>query len=183
MAVEATSTAAAPPSAERVERLLEAVEALPDAHARETALAAVQAVVELYGAALARIVERVGPGTARALAGDALVGHLLLVHDLHPLAVEERVREALEGVRPYLDSHGGGVELLAVEDGVARVRLHGSCDGCPASAMTLKLAIEEAVLAAAPEVGRVEAQAPPAEGGLLQIECAPALAAARREAG
>jgi len=170
------------PSPERVERLLEAVEALPEARARETALAAVQAVVELYGEGLARIVAAVGPVTARALADDELVGHLLLLHDLHPLAVEQRVRDALAGVRPYLESHGGDVELLAVQDGVARVRLQGSCDGCPASAMTLKLAIEEAVLAAAPDVERVEAQEPPRGPGLLQIECAPALAAARREA-
>jgi len=168
--------------AERVERLLEAAEALPDARARATALAAVQGVVELYGAALARIVERVGPGTARALADDELVGHLLLVHDLHPLAVEQRVRDALDGVRPYLGSHGGDVELVAVEGDVARVRLQGSCDGCPASAATLKLAIEQAVLAAAPELERVEAQAPPAGSGLLQIECAPALVAAQRGA-
>jgi len=174
--------AAAAPDAQRVERLLEAVEALPDARARAAALAAVQAVVELYGSALARIVAQVGPGTARALAGDEQVGHLLLVHDLHPLGVEERVQEALDGVRPYLESHGGDVELLSVEAGVARVRLNGSCDGCPASAMTLKLAIEEAVLAAAPDVERVEAQAPPADSGLLQIECAPALLAAQREA-
>ncbi|HXE45874.1 MAG TPA: NifU family protein [Conexibacter sp.] len=179
MAVEA----AAPPDLQRVERLLEAVEALPDAPARETTRAAVQALVALYGEGLARIVAQVGPGTARALAGDPLVGHLLLVHDLHPLGVEERVRAALDGVRPYLESHGGDVELLAVEDGVARLRLQGSCDGCPASAMTLKLAIEEAVLAAAPDVERVEAQEPPASSGLLQIECAPALAAERREAG
>jgi Fe-S cluster biogenesis protein NfuA len=164
---------------ERVERLLGELDPASDARA----LAAVQAVVELYGSALARIVAQVGPGTTSALAGDELVGHLLLVHDLHPLGVEERVREALAGVRPYLESHGGDVELLAVEGSVARVRLQGSCDGCPASAMTLKLAIEEAVLAAAPDVERVEAQQPPAGGGLLQIECAPAFAAARREAG
>ena len=173
----------AEPSPERVERALEAVEALPDARARETALAAVHALVELYGEALRRVVAQVGPGAARALADDALVAHLLLAHDLHPLSVQERVRAALAGVRPYLESHGGDVELLAVEGGVARLRLNGSCDGCPASASTLKLTVEEAVLAAAPEVERVEAQAPPAGSGLLQIECAPALAAARREAG
>ena len=74
------------------------------------------------------------------------------------MSVEERVRDALEGVRPYLGSHGGDVELLGVEDGVARVRMQGSCEGCPASAMTLKLAIEDAVLKAAPDVDRVEAE-------------------------
>ncbi|MEA2180249.1 MAG: hypothetical protein QOG77_3546, partial [Solirubrobacteraceae bacterium] len=84
--------------------------------------------------------------------------------------------EALDGVRPYLGSHGGDVELVGVTDGVALVRMQGSCEGCPASAMTLKLAIEDAVLKAAPDVERVEAEAEaaapaaPGHGGLLQIE-------------
>jgi Fe-S cluster biogenesis protein NfuA/nitrite reductase/ring-hydroxylating ferredoxin subunit len=91
------------------------------------------------------------------------------------VAVEDRVREALDGVRPYLGSHGGDVELVGVADGVARVRMQGSCEGCPASAMTLKLAIEDAVLRAAPDVERVEADADagavaPAGAPLLQIE-------------
>jgi Fe-S cluster biogenesis protein NfuA/nitrite reductase/ring-hydroxylating ferredoxin subunit len=61
-------------------------------------------------------------------------------------------------VRPYLQSHGGNVELLGVEEGVARLRLQGSCSGCPSSTMTLKLAIEEAVLKAAPDLERIEAE-------------------------
>ena len=68
---------------------------------------------------------------------------LLLVHGLHPYDVETRVARALDGVRPYLGSHGGDVELLGVtDDGVVRLRLLGSCDGCPSSSVTLKLAVE-----------------------------------------
>jgi Fe-S cluster biogenesis protein NfuA/nitrite reductase/ring-hydroxylating ferredoxin subunit len=132
--------------------------------------------LELYGAWHERILEGFGATWAVALATDELVGHLLLLHGLHPISVEERVREALDGVRPYLGSHGGGVELVGVSDGVALVRMQGSCEGCPASAMTLKLAIEDAVLKAAPDVERVEAEADAeapaasAGGGLLQIE-------------
>jgi Fe-S cluster biogenesis protein NfuA/nitrite reductase/ring-hydroxylating ferredoxin subunit len=87
--------------------------------------------------------------------------------------VEERVQAGLEEVRPYLDSHGGNVELVSVEDGVALLRMQGSCEGCPASAMTLKLAIEEAVFKAAPDVESVEAQGAVEEApapALLQIE-------------
>jgi Fe-S cluster biogenesis protein NfuA/nitrite reductase/ring-hydroxylating ferredoxin subunit len=110
-----------------------------------------------------------------AMADDELVAHLLLLHDLHPVPAETRVREALEGVRPYLESHGGDVELVAVEDGVARLRLQGSCSGCPSSTMTLKLAIEDAIYKAAPDVSNVEAEgvtAPAAAPGptLLQLE-------------
>ena len=65
---------------------------------------------------------------------------------------------ALDEVRPYLESHGGNVQFLGIEGDVARVRLEGSCDGCPSSTMTLKLAIEEAVQKAAPELEGVEAE-------------------------
>ena len=55
----------------------------------------------------------------------------MLIHGLYPVPLEERVREALEHVRPYMESHGGNVELLEVEDGVARIRLEGSCPAAP----------------------------------------------------
>jgi Fe-S cluster biogenesis protein NfuA len=166
----------------QVEALLDRLDALPDPVARETATATVQALLALYGDGLRRIVAALGEPQTRALVGDELVGHLLLLHDLHPVGVEQRVREALADVRPYLDSHGGDVELLDVRDGIVHLRLHGSCEGCPASAMTLKLAIEEAVLKAAPDVDGVEAVgvAAPEASGLLQIECAPALASGAR---
>jgi Fe-S cluster biogenesis protein NfuA/nitrite reductase/ring-hydroxylating ferredoxin subunit len=159
----------------RVEGLLEELETLGDPATRDVGLETVQAVLELYGAGLERIVGRLGAPQVTALATDELVEHLLLLHGLHPVGVEERVRDALEGVRPYLGSHGGDVELVGVSDGVARVRMQGSCEGCPASSMTLKLAIEDAVLKAAPDVERVEAEeaaAPATAGGspLLQIE-------------
>jgi Fe-S cluster biogenesis protein NfuA/nitrite reductase/ring-hydroxylating ferredoxin subunit len=67
------------------------------------------------------------------------------------------VESALESVRPYLGTHGGDVELLEVNDeGVVRLRLLGSCDGCPSSSVTLELAVESAVEAAAPEVTSIE---------------------------
>jgi Fe-S cluster biogenesis protein NfuA/nitrite reductase/ring-hydroxylating ferredoxin subunit len=112
---------------------------------------------------------------------DELVAHLLLLHGLHPVPLEDRVQGALDEVRPYLESHGGGVELLGIEADVVQLRLEGSCSGCPSSTMTLKLAIENAIQKAAPEVEHIEAvEAAPVEAGaagLLQIEVAPALAA------
>jgi Fe-S cluster biogenesis protein NfuA len=154
----------------RVEELLGAVDGNP------AAMEAVAAIVELYGEALRRIVAGGGVDT-----GDELVSHLLLVHGLHPEDVETRVAQALDEVRPYLGSHGGDVELLGVGGGVARVRLTGTCDGCPSSAATLRHAIEEAVARAAPELDGVEADgvAEPAPQ-LLQIGslvCPPELAA------
>lgn len=175
----------------RVEALLEEVEGLADPASRSAATELAGALLDLYGEGLARIVEHVSArddGTlAEALAEDGLVSHLLLLHGLHPIPVEARVRAALEEVAPYLGSHGGGVELLGVEEGVVRLRLEGSCSGCPSSTATLKLAIEEAIARAAPDVERVEAegvapaQRPPQ---LLQIQPAsPGLAARPDVAG
>jgi Fe-S cluster biogenesis protein NfuA len=145
----------------RVEELLGSIEG--DARALE----AVQAVVELYGEALERVVASAG---AAAFADDELLSHLLLVHGLHPEDVETRVARALDEVRPYLGSHGGDVELLGVEGGVARVRLGGTCDGCASSAVTLTNAIETAIARAAPELEGVEAEGVSEPEPLLQIQ-------------
>jgi Fe-S cluster biogenesis protein NfuA len=135
----------------------------------------VQALVELYGEGLARIVAH-DPGCVAAVAGDEVVSYLLLLHGLHPVPVEERVLGALADVRPYLEQHGGDVELLGVDGGVARLRLQGTCNGCASSTATLKLAIEDAIQRAAPDIESVEAEGAVAPG-LLQIElaCPPAL--------
>jgi Fe-S cluster biogenesis protein NfuA len=169
----------------QVERLLEAVEGLPDAAARDTATELAQALLGLYGEGLERIVEVLAQNDdgalARALADDELVAHLLLVHGLHPVAVENRVRDALATVMPYLESHGGSVQLLGIDEGVVRLRLQGSCSGCPSSALTLKSAIEEAIFKFAPDVEEVRAEGAvepvAAPSGLLQIECPSALRA------
>jgi Fe-S cluster biogenesis protein NfuA/nitrite reductase/ring-hydroxylating ferredoxin subunit len=160
-----------------VERLLEELDELPDPHVRDRTTTVIQGLLGLYGEALRRIFGELAArdgGVAEALAADELVGHLLLLHGLHPVPVEARVREALDGVRPYLESHGGNVELLAVEDGVARLRLAGSCSGCPSSTITLKLAIERAIHDAAPDVEEVVAdggtEPAAARPALLQIE-------------
>jgi Fe-S cluster biogenesis protein NfuA/nitrite reductase/ring-hydroxylating ferredoxin subunit len=147
----------------RMETLLGEIEALEDPNARQKAAEVVGILLELYGEGLARMMETVAQGEEgerafEAFADDELISHLLLLHGLHPLDVETRVIGALEEVRPYLKSHGGNVEFLGVEGGVARLRMQGSCDGCPSSAMTLKLAIEEAVQKAAPDLEGIEAE-------------------------
>ena len=160
----------------RMETLLGEIEALKDPRARSKAAEIVQVLLELYGEGLARMMETVAQReererTFQAFAEDELVSHLLLLHGLHPLDVETRIVRALEEVRPYLQSHGGNVELLGVEGGVARLRMRGSCDGCPSSAMTLKLAIEEAVQKAAPDLEGIEAE------GVAEAQPAPTIVA------
>lgn len=147
----------------RMETLLGEIEALKDPIARSKAAEVVQVLLELYGEGLARMMDTIAEGEERerafdAFAADELVSHLLLLHGLHPLDVETRVLRALEEVRPYLQSHGGNVEFLGVEGGVARLRMQGSCSGCPSSTMTLKLAIEEAIQKTAPDLEGIEAE-------------------------
>jgi Fe-S cluster biogenesis protein NfuA/nitrite reductase/ring-hydroxylating ferredoxin subunit len=147
----------------RMEALLGEIETLSDPNARSKAAEVVGVLLELYGEGLARMMEVVAEGEDRerafdAFAEDELVSHLLLLHGLHPLDLETRVVRALEEVRPYLLSHGGNVELLGVEEGVARLRMQGSCSGCPSSTVTLKLAIEEAIQKTAPDLERIQAE-------------------------
>jgi Fe-S cluster biogenesis protein NfuA len=147
---------------QRLDSLLRGVERFPDVEAQAHTRALLRAVLELHGAGLARLLDylaeagEVGQATLDACVRDEVIGGLLLLHGLHPLDVEARVRQALTDVQPYLRSHGGDVELLGVEDGVVHLRLQGSCHSCPSSALTTKQTVEEAILARAPDVTSVE---------------------------
>jgi Fe-S cluster biogenesis protein NfuA len=157
---------------ERIDALLDELgdRAMPAVMERVEEL--LQCVMALYGSGLDRIVEVVGGDTLRVLADDDVVGNLLVLHDLHPDDVDTRVQQALDRVRPYLGSHAGGVSLSGVdENGVVHLRLEGSCDGCPSSSLTVKSAIEDAILMVAPDVVAVEADGMVDEApALLQIQ-------------
>ena len=135
-------------------------------------------VTNLYGAGLERLLEvladagRLDATALDALAADELVSGLLLVHGLHPYDVTTRVAAALDSVRPYLGSHGGDVELIGIDHaGVLTLRLLGTCDSCPSSTVTLQLAVEGAIQAAAPEITAIEVE-PTARStpGLISVE-------------
>jgi Fe-S cluster biogenesis protein NfuA len=161
---------------ERIEDLLAALRS-QGGGAAATAEELVRLLVGLYGDGLTSIVAiladagEAGRAMLELLAADPLVEGLLLVHGLHPLDVDTRIQRALDRVRPYLGSHAGGVQYLGVSDGVAHLRLEGSCHGCPSSTVTVRLAIEGAVQEAAPEVSEVvvEGVTTPPERPLLQI--------------
>lgn len=149
---------------ERIPTLIDALGA-GGAVARERAEELVRQVTDLYGTGLERILNLLADrgvlddGMLDALIADELISSLLLVHGLHPQDVATRVAAALERVRPYLGSHGGDVELLDISsEGVVRLRLLGSCDGCPSSAVTLKFAVEDAIETAAPEVTAIQVE-------------------------
>ncbi len=141
---------------DRIQTLLDAT-STGGVAARERAEQLVREVVGLYGAGLSRIVALLDdPAVFDRLATDDLVASLLLVHGLHPHDLYRRVADALERVRPYLGSHGGDVHLLDIVGDTVRLQFAGSCKSCPSSAVTLELAVEDAIRAAAPEISSIE---------------------------
>lgn len=162
----------------RIEALVRTIESAADPHVRTSAIELMKALMEIHGAGIERMMEiafetgESGRETIERLAADDLVRSLLLLYGLHPLDFEARVLQALEKVRPYLQSHGGDVELLGTAEGVIRLRLRGSCNGCASSAMTLELAIEEALYDAAPDLTAIDVEGlgeQPRASGLVQI--------------
>ncbi|MEU5832634.1 NifU family protein [Streptomyces diacarni] len=136
----------------RLDELLERVENVAGPTA-EAALEAVRGLTQVYGEALARVRDLAGPRLTGALTDDRLLHHLLVLHQLHPDPVEQRVADAVEGVRPVLAQRGADVELVGVEAGVASVRV--TAKGCGTSASTVEEAVRETLLAAAPELTAV----------------------------
>jgi len=127
-----------------------------DEAARGVATEAVQAIVALYGEALARIVPHVPAAT---LTGDDVVAHVLLLHGLHPVDLQARVARAIETVRPTVSRQGAAVTLQEVGD--RRVRVVVQASGC--GAPSVRAAVEEAIRAAAPDLDalEIETAAPP----------------------
>jgi len=149
---------------QRIDTLLLEIDGQPDPATRARTREIVQILMEFHGAGLERILTQLastgepGQQIIHSLARDELIASLLLLYGLHPLDLETRVGAALEKVRPYLHSHGGNVELLGINGDVVRIRLQGSCHGCPSSALTLKQTIEEAIHEAAPDVAAIEVE-------------------------
>ncbi|HEX3459904.1 MAG TPA: NifU family protein [Acidimicrobiales bacterium] len=154
---------------DRIEQLLEELRGSTDPHAFSGIEELLRLFSELYGAGLCRVMELAegltdagGEVLSARLAEDDLVASLLLVHGLHPDSLESRVDKALARVRPFLATHDGDVELLDIDAaaGAVRLRLLGSCDGCPSSAITLQGAVETAIIEAAPEIVIIDVDEP-----------------------
>ncbi|SDW48233.1 hypothetical protein SAMN05421504_101709 [Amycolatopsis xylanica] len=150
------------PVGERIEELLSGLRSGP---AREQAEEIVRLLMGLYGDGLTRllaILRERDPTLIDALVRDELLEDLLLLHDLHPLDADARIRALVERVA------GVGYDGIG-PDGVVRLRV--DLDGCPATTVPVRKRLEAAIRDAAPEVTAVEFTGRPS--GLLHIGMGP----------
>jgi Fe-S cluster biogenesis protein NfuA len=168
-----------PREAERIEQLIDDLRALAPPPVWQRTQEMVQRLVRLYGAGLHRILQhlreldRLDGVLADRLAGDELVSSLLLLVDLHPFPVGERVRRALDEARPALESYLGPYELVGVEGEVVHLQLRAASAVAAASALSAERLVASALQDAAPEIRRVEIQGlrrPPGSAGEAQLQ-------------
>jgi Fe-S cluster biogenesis protein NfuA/nitrite reductase/ring-hydroxylating ferredoxin subunit len=143
-----------------VDRAAVVVEAL-DPPARRAALELRAAVEAAHRGALVTIVRRLRADAAGRellydLVDDPLIHLLLSLHGIIRPDPLTHGRAVLDSVRPGLQSHGGDVELVSVDDGTARVRLSGACKGCSMASVTMRTSVEQALLAGVPAIVAVE---------------------------
>jgi Fe-S cluster biogenesis protein NfuA len=155
----------------RIQELVEKAGTLPDPATRALIHECLESILALHGQGLARMLELIkepqpqGQTLLDVLGQDPLLRGLLLIHGLHPVDLKTRLGAALNKVRPYMESHGGNVELLSLENDVARLRLQGACKTCPSSSVTMELALRGAIEEFCPDLMgmEVEGVAQPAE--------------------
>ncbi len=147
---------------QRIEGLIGQIESSGQGSIQAMATELVSLVMELHGNGISRMVELLkqsglgGIAAIEQFAEDPLIGSLLVLYGLHPQTLEERIDRGLAAARPYLESHGGNVELVTVDAGRVVLRLAGNCHGCPSSAQTMRTAIEDAIYEFAPDVVSIE---------------------------
>jgi Fe-S cluster biogenesis protein NfuA len=141
---------------DRLEETLALMEQTPGPGG-ELGLSAVTELAHVYGEALARAVDHAvesGSGALLdALVRDELIGHLLVLHEIHLEPLELRVERAVANLRPAIEERGVRVELREIEHGVATLEL--TVGGCGSSAQGLSDAVREAVLDLAPDLAEV----------------------------
>jgi hypothetical protein len=162
---------------------LEAILSELDAHAEQAVRARVREAVahlmEIHREALARLLELAsdealgGVALMTRLADDPVVGPLLIVHDLHPHAVEVRLARALDRLRAKIAAHGCRATLVGIDGRQARVRLAGGARLSDGS--TLGRTLDARLREVAPELSAVvidldgEPVPPPADPELIQV--------------
>jgi Fe-S cluster biogenesis protein NfuA/nitrite reductase/ring-hydroxylating ferredoxin subunit len=146
--------------AERVDQAVAEVRTL-DAPSPAKAMAMKNAIEEFHKLGLIKMVQRLksddrGRELLFELAEDPTVYALFSMHNLVKADLRTRVARVIEMVRPYMQSHGGDVELVEVTSETVFLRLKGSCNGCSLSSVTLRNGVEEALKQHVPEIQHIE---------------------------
>ncbi|MBA2304538.1 MAG: NifU family protein [Acidobacteria bacterium] len=146
---------------QRVEALVETVQRTADPSVRAATQELVEAILDLHGAGLDRMLEIVsgvadnGAAMMDRFTRDELIASVLLLHGLHPVDFDTRVDKAIESLGAPLQAQGGAIELLSIEEGVVRLRLSRSGRGCSGST-ALQQTIRGAFYEAAPDLQRLD---------------------------
>lgn len=153
-------------SAGKIEELLGRANALADADARGIALELVQSFMDLQGAAITRVAEvlsesEAGRKVLLKLGRDPLVCGLLVLYGIHPVALEDRIKGAIEQVAPQLRKQSASVELIDVNETTVRIKLETTAHGCGSSPDAAKQLVEQAIREVAPEVIEIVAEGAP----------------------
>jgi Fe-S cluster biogenesis protein NfuA len=146
----------------KLEELVQRAEQIRDPVARAVVHECLQSLLAFYGNGLGRMLNLIqssgeeGALVLDRLLNDQVVRGLLLIHDLHPLDLPSRLRQAIDKVRPYMESHGGNIELLSLENNFAKLRFLGACKTCPASLVTAELSLRRAIEESCPDLSGFE---------------------------
>ncbi len=70
-------------------------------------------------------------------------------------AIESKIEQALDAIRPFLKKDGGDVEFVSIEDNIVKIKLVGACKTCSISHITMKAGVEESIKKALPDVSKV----------------------------
>jgi len=155
--------------ARQVDDALSAVQKL-DQIAQEAAMKLKESLEAFERYALIRLVRRMrddpaGKNILLDAVSDPAIYALFMVHGIVKSDIRTRVFQALEQVRPYINSHGGDVELIRVENHTVVVKLHGSCSGCGMSSQTLHNLVEKTIQEHVPEIDAIEVEDEELSGG------------------
>jgi Fe-S cluster biogenesis protein NfuA len=158
--------------------LVEKMEDIADPAVRATTKQLVELLMELHGTGFEKVLEitfqagDAGVGIIDELARDPLVSGLLVLYGLHPEPLATRVAKALDRIRPSLRKQGSEIELLAVEEGVVRVRIVMRGAACGSTVKTIRSSVEEAIYEAAPDLTSLFMEGPEANAssGFVALE-------------
>ena len=161
--------------AQRVDEAIAEVQAMePEMRARAMNLKST--IEEFHKVGLTHIVKSLkqderGKQLLFELVDEPTVYALFAMHGLVRADLRTQVSRVIEMVRPYMQSHGGDVQLIDVRDKTVVVRLSGNCNGCSMSSVTLRNTVEESLKEHVPEIEKVEvADEEPEASGLVQLE-------------